>query len=190
MRAAIVLAAGASRRFGRGNKLLAEIGGRAVLAHVIARARGAAGRVIVVTGHDRARVSRVARRGGVELVHAPDRARGLSASLAAGLARLRPLDREVLLFLGDMPFVPNPRRWRRHGADAVRPGTNGHPVLLSAAFLRSAALSGDRGLGPALARARVRQVGIVPGALADLDTPAALRRVRGSRWLIRALPPR
>ncbi|MEH3106581.1 MAG: NTP transferase domain-containing protein [Sphingomonas fennica] len=175
MRAAIVLAAGASRRFGRANKLLMPIAGRPVLAHAVARA--AARRVIVVTGADAGRTARIARAGGAEVVRARDHAAGLSASLGRGLARLRPIDRELLVYLGDMPFVPDARRWRLAGADAVRPD-RGHPVLLRTAAVRALPLSGDAGLAPLLKRLRVRTIAAGPGARLDLDTRVAWMRMR------------
>lgn len=177
MRAAIVLAAGASRRFGRANKLLMPIAGRPVLAQVLARAGRAAGRVIVVTGADRARVAAVARGAGAEVVFAAGHALGLSASLRAGLARLRPIDRELLIYLGDMPFVPDAARWRLGGRDAVRPA-KGHPVLVRTTAARAARIAGDRGLAPLLTGLRTATVAAGAGARIDLDTRAAWRRAR------------
>lgn len=177
MRAALVLAAGASRRFGRANKLLMPIAGRPVLAHAVARARAAARRVIVVVGADAVRTARIARAGGAAAVQARDHREGLSASLRRGLAQLRPIDRELLVYLGDMPFVPDPRRWRLAGADAVRPA-RGHPVLLRTAAIRATPLSGDRGLAPLLGGLRVRTIAAGPGARLDLDTRFAWMRTR------------
>ncbi|WCT71829.1 NTP transferase domain-containing protein [Sphingomonas naphthae] len=190
MRLAIILAAGLSRRFGRRAKLLAPLAGRPLLAHAIARAKNEAERVILVTGANAAHTRRVARAAGIETVHAPAYRDGLSASLSAALRRVRPVDRQLLLLLGDMPLVPSARRWRLHGADAVRPivdGQPGHPVLIRAAILRGARLGGDRGLAPLLAGRRIRTVPGGPGALLDLDTPHAFRTARGSWRRLAAL---
>lgn len=190
MRAAILLAAGSSRRFGRRNKLLAPLGTRPLLGHALVAARKAVeGRVIVVTGADRANVVRVVRSmrlPGVRLVHAARHGEGMGASLAAGLAELRPIERQFFLFLGDAPFVAKglPRALIRAlgpGTDAVRPmhrGVPGHPVLVRTAIARQAALKGDRGLGPLLRRARVRMIAAGPQAVGDIDTPVALARAR------------
>ena len=190
MRLAIILAAGLSRRFGHRSKLLAPIAGRPLLAHAIDRAKQEARRVIVVTGADAARTRAIARTAGAGTVHAPAYRDGLSASLSAALRRIRPVDREVLLYLGDMPLIPSARRWRLAGADAMRPsvdGRPGHPVLIRAALLRGARLEGDRGLAPLLAGRRVRTVPGGPSALLDLDTPQAFARARGSWRRLAAL---
>ncbi len=55
--AAVVLAAGASQRFGKDNKLLARIDGGTLIERVVnALAIGGATDIVVVTGHDRAGV--------------------------------------------------------------------------------------------------------------------------------------
>ena len=190
MRAAILLAAGSSRRFGHRNKLLATVGGRPLLGHALLAARMATlGRVIVVTGADRALVSRLVlamRLPGVRLVHAARYRQGMGASFAAGLAALRPIDRQFFLFLGDAPFVAKglPRALIRAmgpGIDAVRPiygGVPGHPVLIRTRVARQAAPKGDRGLAPMLARARVRAIRGGPQSVDDVDTLSALKRAR------------
>ena len=107
MRAAIVLAAGRSRRFHGANKLLARWRGRALIDHALAAARAApVGRVLVVLGHDRRRLA--ARIGGPRMttIFARDHRDGLAESLRAGLRALRPNEREVFVFLGDMPMIP------------------------------------------------------------------------------------
>jgi len=178
MRAAIVLAAGASRRFGRSDKLRARLGGVPLLDHAIRHALASgAKRVIVVTSHGGAG------RGMGRTIHRVRAARhreGLSASLAAGLAALRPIEREVLIFLGDMPFAAMPRGMRlRPGFDAVRPvvvGKPGHPMLVRVSAARAAAGGGDSGLA-----GRLGQIGRVRGTVGngfDIDTPGALSRAR------------
>ena len=185
MRAAILLAAGGSRRFGRGNKLLAPLNGRALLLYALDRAiEGGAGRVIVVVASRGGRVGRtIPRRPAIAPVVARRHRDGLAASLAAGLAALRPIEREVLIFLADMPFARLPRGARLlPGCDAVRPvhdGAPGHPLLVRTAVARRISLSGDQGLAGKLgAIASVR--GVI-GNLMDVDTRAALRRARLDR---------
>jgi len=179
VRAAIILAAGASRRFGHRDKLKVRLGARSLLDHAIANARAAgATRILLVS-------SRRARMIGVTVVHAPRTRDGLSASLAAGLAALRPIEREALIFLADMPFARAPRLRLPPGADAARPrfqGRPGHPVLVRTQSAIARLGRGDAGLGGAL------QTVFVPGTAAhllDIDTPAELRRARhhGSRAL-------
>lgn len=177
MRAAILLAAGASRRFGRRDKLQEILAGRRLLDHAVAQARGSdAHRILLVT-------SRPQRIRGVTAVRVRNARSGLSASLAAGLAALRPIEREVMIFLADMPFAHAPRLRLRPGIDAVRPrfqGQPGHPMLVRADAARAGLGQGDKGLGKILSTAFVR------GGLEhvfDVDTWGALRRARrhGSR---------
>jgi molybdenum cofactor cytidylyltransferase len=177
VRAAILLAAGASRRFGRRDKLHARLGPRSLLDHALAHVRvSGACRIILVT----ARPRRIA---GVTQVRAPRVQGSLSSSLAAGLAALRPIEREALIFLADMPYARAPRLRLTLGVKAVRPrfrGLPGHPVLVEVAAAKAALTRGEAGLG------RTLRTAYVPGRaehLLDVDTPAALRCARrhGSR---------
>jgi len=179
MRAAIILAAGASRRFGRRDKLRERLGGLRLLDHAIANAQASgARRVLLVTS-----TPLPAR--GVTLVRARNARAGLSASLAAGLAALRPVEREVLIFLADMPFARAPVLWLRPGVEAVRPafsGQPGHPMLVRVGVAKGRLGEGDRGLGVVLRTAFVRGS---EAHVLDIDSPRALRRARchGSRGI-------
>lgn len=187
--AAIVLAAGAGRRFG-GGKLSALFRGEPLIAHAIRAARAApVERVIVVCppgldiggwpGTPSVEALRIA---------SPE----LSASLKAGIAAAQGCD-GAFVFLGDMPLVPhemaaslasmldaNFAAVPRHG------GKSGHPVLLSAcAFPEIAGLTGDQGAGPLLkARADVAFLDWPDnGVLIDVDRVedlAALEKHRGA----------
>jgi len=177
MRAAILLAAGASRRFGRRDKLAERIGARTLLQHSLANVRASGvRRIILVTASPR----RIA---GVKQVRPRSPSDGVSASLAAGLEALRPIEREVLIFLADMPFARAPRLRLAPGAEAVRPQFKdqpGHPVLIRVQSARHHLGRGDQGLVQLLGTEFVR------GSAAnvfDVDTQADLRdaRRRGSR---------
>jgi len=127
--------------------------------------------------------SRPGRIPGVTQVRAPRAPGSLAASLAAGLAALRPIERHALIFLADMPYARAPRLRLPFGAKAVRPrfsGLPGHPVLVEVAAAKAGLGRGEAGLG------RTLRTAYVPGRadhLLDIDTPSALRRVRrhGSR---------
>lgn len=189
MRAAILLAAGSSRRFAGGNKLLARIGARPLLAHALTSALAApAGRIIVVVGADHLRTAALARAvggGRVVIVRARDHETGMAASLRAGLAALRPIERELFVFLGDMPFVP-PALARRlvrllkPGVGAARPWADavpGHPVLLRRPGPALVArLARDRGLG-ALLQGEIRWLPSHSRLLADVDSRRDLARL-------------
>jgi len=191
----IVLAAGASRRFG-GTKQLAPLGGRPLLDHAVAAQCGvpAIERVVVVLGARAGEVRREVDLHGAEPVVCEGWAEGQAASLRAGLAEMAGAE-AVIVTLGDQPGVtpqviamvvdcvdaPEP------AARAVYHGRPGHPVLLKRElFPRLRELRGDVGALPVLARARVKEV--EAGALcdpADVDTPedlvAAARRMDDGR---------
>jgi molybdenum cofactor cytidylyltransferase len=109
----------------------------------------------------------------------------LSASLAAGLGALRPVEREALIFLADMPFAGAPRLRLEAGIEAIRPlfrHEPGHPMLVRARAAKVKLGKGDKGLGGVLRTA------FVPGRaghVLDIDTVRALRTVRrhGSQTL-------
>ena len=188
--AAIVLAAGLSRRFGA-NKLLSDWHGRPLVAHAVDAACAApVDEVIVVTGHeaDRVRPAVLAHAPRpVRIVQAPDYADGMALSLRAGIAALAPDVRAVVVFLGDMPDVPHDMAAKAlkavlAGVPAAAPvlqGRRGHPVAFHAAlFPILRALSGDEGAKSVLAdlgEAWVRMPCDDPGILFDVDHPRSDR---------------
>jgi molybdenum cofactor cytidylyltransferase len=190
---AIVLAAGAGRRFG-GAKLTAPWrGGRLLDSALEAAFAAPVWRVTVVTGADLA-VEDCVRRwahgkglaGRLNLVHAADHDEGMGASLRAGVAALAQDCAGVFVFLGDMPLIPASvppllAAALTSGSLAAAPafnGRRGHPVLFAAAlFPALARASGEEGarkvladLGPRLALVEVTD----PGVLLDVDTPEDL----------------
>jgi molybdenum cofactor cytidylyltransferase len=190
---AIVLAAGRSTRMGGPNKLLAEIGGKPLVRFVAEQALASrATPVIVVTGHERAKVEAALAGLRVRFVHNPDYAAGLSTSLKAGLAALPGEVDGAIVCLGDMPQVTaslidrladafDPAR----GALVVVPtieGKRGNPVVWSRRFFPDLmALEGDVGARH-LISTYADAVAEVPledsAALTDVDTPDALMAVK------------
>jgi molybdenum cofactor cytidylyltransferase len=159
---AVVLAAGAAQRFG-GGKLTAPWGGGVLLDGALAAAFAAPVRTVtVVTGAGAVAVEAAARRFAerigqsprLRLVHTPEHAEGMAASLRAGIASL-PLDAEgAFVFLGDMPRIPP--AVLEPLADAIAEGhvaaapafegRRGHPAIFARAlFPDLVALSGDQG---------------------------------------------
>ena len=185
---ALVLAAGSARRFGAAKLLAPFRGGALIDAALGAALKAPVSSVVVTTGAGAeavaARVRAVAP--GAVLVHASDHAEGMAASLRAGIAGLPPTAEGVLIFLGDMPDIPEeipPKLVRAllAGAPAAAPslaGRRGHPVgVTRSQFPALTALSGDEGarrvlegLGEAVALVETDD----PGVLADVDTPADL----------------
>lgn len=183
--AAIVLAAGSSKRFG-GDKLSALLGGAPLLHHAIRAARAApVERVIVVA------------RGGLAIGEWPGApaletiaiaSEALSASLKAGIAAASGMD-GAFVFLGDMPRIPDGIADKlaaalgdAYAAVPVCKGKSGHPVLLSArAFAGIAGLEGDAGAGRLLkSRGDIAFVDCDdPGILLDVDRPEDLAKLSG-----------
>lgn len=193
--AAIILAAGESRRFGS-PKQLAPLHGRPLLQHVVdaVEAVPALCEVIVVLGARAEEIVGAVRLDGARIVRCADWQEGMAASLRAGAAAL-PHDVEAaLIVLGDQPLVTPAAISRvadlavaeaadeRSGADAVRAtygGVPGHPVALGRRLLaRIPALRGDAGARELLRTAEVRLVEAgPPGAGIDVDTPEELEAI-------------
>lgn len=168
---AVVLAAGAGRRFG-GGKLLASWAGGVLLDGALAAAFAApARRVIVVTGTASQSVAAAARAFAERLgaasrllvVHADDHEEGMGASLRRAAIELPADCAGVFVFLGDMPRVPHAvldglAAAVRAGAPAAAPafdGQRGHPALIGADLLpQLLTLGGDAG-----ARAILKSLG-------------------------------
>jgi molybdenum cofactor cytidylyltransferase len=186
--AAIVLAAGQSRRMGADNKLLALVDGRPMVSHVVdTMLASRADPVIVVTGHQADQVRAALGDRPVRWCHNPDYALGLSTSLKAGLAALPEVE-GVLVALGDMPRIRpdqvdrliaafNPTEGRAICVPTVA-GKRGNPVLFATRLIpEMEQLSGDVGarhLIGAHAEAVVEIEMDDGSALLDIDTPAAL----------------
>ncbi|MGJ8537699.1 MAG: nucleotidyltransferase family protein [Parasphingopyxis sp.] len=190
MRAAIILAAGRSRRFGAANKLLVRRNGKTLLRSAMETALGApVGRVIVVTGGDAGRVRgavATACNSRVSILFAPDHRDGHHASLLHGLKALRHREREALIFLGDMPEL-SPATARRltrlsaAGYKVVRPsyqGTPGHPVLIRDVDWVRRRL--EKGMTP-FGRDDVLHVQENRHTVLDIDRPGDLQRIASRR---------
>ena len=105
--AAIVLAAGRSRRMAPHNKLLvADRTGKPMIARVVDNVLSSKARpILVVTGHQSEQVQHALGGRPVRYVHADEYAEGLSASLKSGIAAVPEECAAALVCLGDMPLV-------------------------------------------------------------------------------------
>ena len=190
---AIVLAAGAGRRFG-GRKLLATFEGRPLIAGALDAAFAAPVRRVWLTTDgdgDLAAIARdharnLGREDDLELVMAQDAAEGMGASLRSAAAALPDDAVGAFVFLGDMPRVPPGvaqalAQALDAGFDLAAPrfaGRRGHPVLFGrACFPALLDLRGDAGARELLSRAgdRLALVDIADaGVLFDVDRPEDL----------------
>jgi molybdenum cofactor cytidylyltransferase len=191
---ALVLAAGASSRFGS-NKLLAPLDGRPVLQHALdAVAAAGIADVVVVLGSDvDALEAAIAWRGERRVVNERPED-GISSSIRAGLdaAVEVPGADSALVVLGDQPAL-RPGVIRAVLTVAESPGAAAaffvrpryaedpapNPVLVRrTAWALAAGLEGDWGLGQLMANQPDRVVEVpVAGANPDVDTPADLAAV-------------
>jgi len=192
--AALVLAAGQSRRMGPRNKLLASVDGAPMVVRAVEAAMaGVNAGVYVVTGHEHQQVADALAGCDVHVVHNPRYAEGLSTSLARGLAALAEDVDGVLVCLGDMPRVTTAHI--KSLVEAFDPlegraicvpmweGRRGHPVLWARRFFAEMGdIKGDVGARHLLGE-YAESVSEIPvtddGVLLDVDSPAALRAIGG-----------
>lgn len=192
--AAIVLAAGASLRFGPENKLLADIAGEP-LVHCAAKEVLAAGvsEVVVVTGCDGREIERAVSGLPVSLVPNAQWQSGMASSIAVGVRALAEDIEGAFIVLGDMPFLSAAvlrslaGKFASSGGRAIvypatADGVQRNPVLWPRRYFGElAALTGPDGAKGLLRRHANESlsVRIESAALfADIDTPADLTAAR------------
>ena len=187
----VVLAAGASRRFGS-PKLLARIGGETLLNRAVRAALGArpAG-CVVVLGARADELKRRLRAWPVRIVVNRRWRCGLSSSLRAGIAALPRQAPAALVLLADQVAVGPAElelllaAWRR-APRAIAASLAGKVLGPPAVFPRRVfgdlrRLRGDAGARTLLADPRRVVTGLaLPGAAHDVDRPADLRRLRAA----------
>lgn len=178
-----VLAAGASRRFGRADKLEQIFRGKPLGIHAVAAIpRDAFANAWVVTSQAANRCNHRWTEAGFETVINERAAEGMgtSVALAAELAGAAQLD-GLLIALADMPLVP-----REHFADLIAEANSSQDILVSTGdgarmppalfgsdhFAILASLQGDKGARDFLALGRV--VDCPAEWLLDIDTPTDL----------------
>ena len=188
--AAVVRAAGRSRRMAPHNKLLVgDKAGKPMIARVVDNVLSSNARpILVVTGHQAEQVEHALGGRPVRYVHATDYAEGLSASLKAGIAAVPPECSAAVVCLGDMPLVTGRMIDRllsmydqEEGRLIVLPtfrGKQGNPMLWDRRyFAEILAISGDSGarfLVGKHAEAVVEVEMADDGVLRDFDTTESL----------------
>lgn len=187
--AAVILAAGASRRYGE-DKLLVELDGKPLLQHAVDAANASkADEVIIVVGHDADAVLASIRLGRARAVTNPDHAEGQSTSLRLGIREASGADAVVIL-LGDQPRVTARlidalvAQTRETGSAAVVSSWDGRrspPTLLRREVWPALdAITGDVGAREIIAGrddVAVLDVSDDLGSLADVDRPSDLARI-------------
>ena len=187
--AALILAAGQSRRMGEVNKLLIEIEGKPMVRRVAETVlASSASPVVAVLGHERDRVRAAFAGTKVRCIYNPDFAGGISTSLKRGLATLPDDIDGVLVCLGDMPLLGtgeierlitafNPTEGRAIIVPTRR-GKRGNPVLWARRFFAEMQeIAGDVGARHLIGAypelvVEIEMAG--EGVVLDIDTPEAL----------------
>lgn len=191
MSVAILLAAGASTRFGS-QKLLARLAyGECIVEAAAKKLLAQFPRVVAVTGADPA-VHECLRGAGCEVVVNPRTIEGMGTSLALGVSRARDAA-SWMIALGDMPFIAPETLAGIEAAGRIEehivvPQFNqlrGHPVRFPAAVGDDLiALQADRGARDLFQR-HARRLLVWEtrdsGVLADIDTPEDLAGVAERR---------
>jgi molybdenum cofactor cytidylyltransferase len=153
--AAVVLAAGMSRRMGSPKQLL-HIDGKTVLEHTLKNVRASAvDEIVLVLGFAAGEVEKEISTAGIKVVRNEHYQEGMGTSLRAGLAAVDPEAKAALIVLADQPFVQAAtlnKLIEYHGS--ARPqiviptyrGFRGNPVMLDRSiFPELRELSGDVG---------------------------------------------
>jgi molybdenum cofactor cytidylyltransferase len=190
--AAVVLAAGLSRRMGQA-KLLMKVSGKAIIRYVVESVlAGGVDSVWVVTGPDVEPIE--AALNGLEVQIAVNLApeEGQAGSVRAGIAALPPSVEAVLIALGDQPLlapsiIPALLAARRASpklivAPRYRDG-QGNPVLFKREmFPELLRLTGDQGARPIIQTepARVEWVDLDLPMPPDVDTPDDYEKIRAN----------
>ena len=190
--AGVVLAAGASERMGKTNKLTLEVEGAPMVARVVDALRNSGvDDIVVVTGYEREAIEQALGDRSVRYVHNPDFAQGMGTSVRAGIEALNEDVDGALIALGDMPWVGKDVIGRL--VEAFSPGgelsiyipmfgrKRGNPVLWAARhFAELRQLSGDVG-GKALFHQHddaICYVDVKTAAInIDVDTPENLHEL-------------
>ena len=189
--AAIVLAAGQSRRMGSNNKLLTRVAGRTLLQHVISHLKQSTiSEILVITGHQSGQLMDSINDKEIQFIENEDFSLGISSSIKAGVSQLSETVDAVLICPADMPCVTSNIINQLCATCCLEnkiiipcyQGKRGNPLLWPRRFFdKLLNLSGDTGgkqilndLAADIFKLEVENVGI----LLDIDDKASLDFVR------------
>jgi molybdenum cofactor cytidylyltransferase len=190
--AAVVLAAGASRRMGRPKALL-DLSGRPLIAHLVGSFHKTASveRIFVVTGHQPEQIRQALSVFDVTFVHNPRYdSGGMISSVKAGVGAVAESCDAFFLCLLDQPLLQTrtvaemAQAWSKTEPDLIEPahdGQRGHPILIASRCVKKIlSLSVDSTLRDFVAQHR-QDSDVVevsdPGVLCRLDTPLDYQHV-------------
>lgn len=189
--AAVVPAAGASRRMGR-PKMLLPVGGEPLIAHVVRTCAEIEfiSSIVVVTGYLPHQIAAVLNAFDIRLIHNPHYdAGGMISSVKVGVAAIAGKADAIFIALGDQPgilpetFAALRDAWARSAALLVRPtlqARHGHPILVSARGAREILqLPRNSTLKDFVNRFPSDSIDVPvddPAILLDVDTPADYQR--------------
>lgn len=185
----LVLASGISTRFPGKSKLLADLGGQAVITRTVKAYLEALGEVWVVVGPRPNPVADLLAVRGVQLVENPDFAEGQSAALRRGVASLPNESGGAVIGVGDQPLLTASvirkllEKWSTTSAAVVAPrfgGRRGNPVVFDASlFGELTSVTRDVGGRFVLQRSRHEFVDFEEERYGiDIDSPEDLARAR------------
>jgi molybdenum cofactor cytidylyltransferase len=185
----VVLAAGISERLGQPKQLL-ELEGKPLLQHAVDRAADHFDEVVVVLGHEAARIEAALDLPSTARVILNERfAEGHHGSVRVGFAEASKSGADVAMFLGDQPYIGGDLIERtidafsNSTAAVVRPRHGkapGHPVLVRADTAAQLCSGGDEELGPVLRGPEVEWIDGGTEAPADVDTWEAYEALRAA----------
>jgi molybdenum cofactor cytidylyltransferase len=185
---ALVLAAGASRRFGS-PKQLARIGGHSLLQRAIANATDSVGSsVTVVLGAHAAAIAQTLPPGSASLLINRDWQEGIASSIRLGVQRLPGACDGVMLVLADQPLVGSQMlqrlitAWRRQPRQIIAShysSVTGVPAVFPRwCFPDLLSLRGDQGARVLLRRYAQHVIRLAhPEAAIDIDYPEDLLEI-------------
>jgi molybdenum cofactor cytidylyltransferase len=197
--ATVILAAGASRRYHGGNKLLVDLGDgpliRVVTGHAL---QSAVEDIVVVTGNDRESIETALEDLPLRFVHNENWRAGMGGAIALGVSSIAAAADGSFIVLADAPFISGELLdslvdafKQANGRSIVFPvlpdGSQRNPVLWPREFFPELIrLRGDKGGKSLLGRyaSRCKAVsGFSETAFDDIDTRDDLRGIRRSPTL-------
>lgn len=191
---AVLLAAGASSRFGENNKLLADVAGMPLIRHVaLALTKARLKEIVVVVQSGSSDVREALDGLNVHCCESPQSTMGMAHSIRAGISALGPDANCAMIVLGDMPGLTTQlieqlvsafesAEFKKIIYPIDQAGKQGHPVIWPKAYFSELMrLNGDRGAKELLQSHADQTITIMTrehSAFTDIDTPEDIEKWR------------